>query len=172
MRSTWISASFYLKVYKYDGLVFFMQWIQIHDNNDISNLLNIFNHFHDSCLTELYMWTESYVDEDFSMKLSIDLDTNVRILFQRQLPNPSAIELLFEAVTDFHIVPSPIGYVSTIFEGKIEKIDDNFIWSEDSGWKPNSNDFTNSWISSKRLKWRDVSSWIGNSKRYGLLNDQ
>jgi hypothetical protein len=51
------------------------------------------------------MWTERYVDENLSMGMSPELDTNVRILFQRQFRDPSAIELLFEGVTQFHIIP-------------------------------------------------------------------
>lgn len=73
-----------------------MIWNELNDSNDIEKLLKTFGGFHDSCLKELYMWTESYVDENLSMTMSIDLDTNVRILFQRQWDNPSAIELLFD----------------------------------------------------------------------------
>ena len=39
------------------------------------------------------------------MKVPGELDTNVKILFQRQYKNPSAIEILFESVTGIHIDP-------------------------------------------------------------------
>ena len=81
-----------------------MEWIEVNDSEDIENLLEKFGGFHDSCLKELFMWTDSYVDENLSMGVSAELDTNVRILFQRQFRDPSAIELLFEGVTQFHIV--------------------------------------------------------------------
>ena len=40
-----------------------------------------------------------YVDESLAMTVPGGLDTNVKILFQRQYENPSAIEILFEGVT-------------------------------------------------------------------------
>lgn len=95
-----------------------MDWIEIKDSKDIENLLDKFGRFHDSCLKELFMWTESYVDENLSMGMSTELDTNVRILFQRQYHDPSAIEILFEGVTQFHVVPSPINYDSIIGKTK------------------------------------------------------
>ena len=61
-----------------------MEWIEVKDSKGIENLLEKFGGFHDSCLKELYMWTDSYVDENSSMGVSPELDTNVQILFQRQ----------------------------------------------------------------------------------------
>ncbi|WP_339147191.1 MULTISPECIES: hypothetical protein [unclassified Sutcliffiella] len=147
-----------------------MEWKELKDRNDIYNLLETFGEFHDSCLKELYMWTESYVDESLSMGMSTDLDTNVRILFQRQNDNPSAIELLFEGVTQFHIVPSPINYDPVIYEAKLILHEGYFYWADDLDWEPNTyTQGANSWISAKNLKWRDVSSWMGKRNRYGLI---
>ncbi|EST12652.1 hypothetical protein [Sporolactobacillus laevolacticus] len=67
-----------------------MEWKEIKDSKDIENILYLFGGFHDSCLKELYMWTESYVDENLSMRMPTELDTHARILFQRQVHNPSA----------------------------------------------------------------------------------
>jgi hypothetical protein len=47
-----------------------MDWIEVKDSKDIEKLLDKFSRFHDSCLKELYMWTESYVDENLSMGMS------------------------------------------------------------------------------------------------------
>ena len=47
-----------------------MDWIEVKDSKDIEILLDKFGGFHDSCLKELYMWTESYVDENLSMGMS------------------------------------------------------------------------------------------------------
>ena len=63
------------------------------------------------------MWTESYVHDNLSM--SPVSDANVRILFQRQYRNPSAIELLFSGLAQFHIVPSPENYDSIIYGAKL-----------------------------------------------------
>jgi hypothetical protein len=147
-----------------------MEWKELKDNNDIDNFIDAFGGFHDSCLKELYMWTESYVDENLSMGMSADLDTNVRILFQRQCSNPSAIELLFEGVTQFHIVPSPINHDRIIYEAKLILHEGLFYWAVGDEWEPNNfNQGTNSWISARNLKWRDVSLWMGKRSRYGLI---
>lgn len=149
-----------------------MEWVEIKDNIDIKNLLNKFGGFHDSCLKELYMWTESYVGENLSIGMSDELDTSVRILFQRQYRDPSAIELLFEGVTQFHIVPSPINYDSIILDANLIFHKGLFYWADNYHWNPEDyTPDTNSWISGKSLKWRDVSSWMGKQNRYGVLNE-
>ena len=149
-------------------------WQELKNSGDIENLLDTFGGFHDSCLKELYMWTESYVDDNLSMGMSIEeLDTNVRILFQRQYRNPSAIELLFEGVTQFHIVPSPINYDSIIYDAKLILHEGLFYWADNYDWEPGDTTFvSNSWISSERLKWRDVSSWMGEQNRYGVIRPE
>ncbi|MDQ6596444.1 hypothetical protein E2K98_30275 [Bacillus salipaludis] len=148
-----------------------MDWIDVKDSNDIENLFDKFGGFHDSCLKVLHMWTESYVDENLSVFMSPELDTNVRILFHRQYRDPSEIELLFKGVTQFHIVPSPINYDSIIDEAKLILHKGLFYWSDYYDSDPE--DYTlgsYSWISAKSLKWRDASSWMGKQNRYGVIN--
>lgn len=147
-----------------------MDWLEVKNNKDIDEILVKFGYFHDSCLKELYMWTDSYVDEELSMSVSPELDTNVRILFQRQSNHPSAIELLFEGVTQFHIVPTPIYYVSIIYDAKLILHNGLFYWTDNVDWEPEtSGNSSNSWIAAKSLKCRDVSSWMGKQNRYGVL---
>ncbi|WP_071395091.1 hypothetical protein [Bacillus tuaregi] len=149
-----------------------MNWVEVINNKDIEEVLDKFGYFHDSCLKELYMWTDSYVGENLSMGMSPELDTNVRILFQRQYNDPSAIELLFEGVTQFHIVPSPINYDSIIYDAKLILHKGLFYWANDLDWEPeDNNNGTISWIAAKSLKWRDASSWMGKQNRYGVINE-
>jgi len=145
-----------------------MNWIELKEESDIKDLLEIFGYFHDGCLRELHMWTGTYVNEDLSMAVPGELDTNVKILFQRQYSNPSAIELLFECVTGIHIIPTPENYDSIIQDAIILKSDDNFYWANDYNFQP-INDIENrvSWIAAKKLKWREVNDWMGKKNRYG-----
>ena len=113
-----------------------MDWIEVKDSKDIEIILDEFGRFHDSCLKELYMWTESYVDEDLSMAVASGLDTEERILFQRQFRSPSAIELLFEGVTQFHISPSPENYDSIIYDATLIFHKGLFYWANQYDWKP------------------------------------
>jgi len=147
-----------------------MDWIEVKDNKDIKNLLNIFGRFHDSCIKELYMWNESYVDGNLTMGMSPELP-NVRILFQRQYRDPSAIELLFEGVTQFHIVPGQ-NYDTVILRANLILHEGLFYWTDDVNFEPE--DYTlgiNNWISTKSLKWRDASSWMGKQNRYGVIKE-
>ncbi|CRK82992.1 hypothetical protein BN000_02947 [Neobacillus massiliamazoniensis] len=146
-----------------------MDWIKVKDSKDIENLLSKFGGFHDSCLKELYMWTESYVDKSLSMGISPELGTNVRILFQRQYRDPSAIELLFEGVTQFHIVPRPD---SIIYGAKLILHEGFFYWADEYGWEPEDYILgTDNWLSAESLKWREVSSWMGKQNRYGVIKE-
>ena len=65
-----------------------------------------------------------------------ELDTNVKMLFQRQYSNPSAIELLFEGVTGIHIIPTPENYDSIIRDAIILKSNGNFYWADDYNFQP------------------------------------
>jgi hypothetical protein len=104
------------------------------------------------------------------MSISPELGTNVRILFQRQFRDPSAIELLFEGVTQFHIVPSPD---SIIYGAKLILHEGFFYWADDDGWELEDYTLsTNNWISAESLRWREVSSWMGKQNRYGVINKE
>lgn len=150
-----------------------MNWNKINSSTDIENFMDLFGGFHDSCLKELYMSTETFVDEDLSMSMSVNLDTCVRVLFQRQDRDPSAIELLFKGVTHFHIHPREDGQDSIIYGAKLVLKEGLFYWAEDEDWQIDQ-PFLHpvSWISAKEVHWRDASSWMGEEQRYGVLRDE
>jgi len=147
-----------------------MKWNEIKTTEDIKKLQMFFGGFHDSCLKELYLWTDSYVDEDLSMAMTSG--TSVRILFQRQSENISAIELLFEGVKQFHISPPPEDYDSIIYGASVLIEDELIYWADDSSWKPKKNiDYDISWIAARELRWREVSSWMGEKMRCGVISE-
>lgn len=133
--------------------------------------MDLFGGFHDSCLKELYMSTETFVAEDLSMSMSVNLDTSVRILFQRQDRDPSAVELLFKRTTHFHIYPRGENQDSIIYGAKLVLEEGQFYWAQDEEWqidKPFLHPI--SWIAAKELHWRDVSPWLGKEQRYGVIS--
>lgn len=145
-----------------------MTWIELKNELNIKNFLDQFGYFHDGCLKEMHIWTGTYVNEDLSMTVPGELDTNVKILFQRQMNDPSAIELLFEGVTDIHITPSPENYDSIIYEAIIFKNKNNYYWSNNVNFHPEKGIEEGwSWIGAKKLKYREVSHWLGKENRYG-----
>ena len=148
-------------------------WHDLQNQNDLDKLMELFGGFHDSCIKELFMWTDHYVKEDLSMSLSAHRDHKVRVLIQRQNRNPTAIELMFEEVTRIFIVPSPENFDSIIFGASFIHKNDMFYWADDSNWDPEGQyKFAAvNWISSKKVKWRDASDWIGKEMRYGPNNN-
>src|SRR5258706_13915877 len=93
-----------------------MIWNHLASKTEVDNLLKVFGGFHGGCLREAHVWTEHWVASDLRMRCTGELDTRVRLLIQRQFSAPSAIELLFEQVTAFHLQPSPDNYDSIIFD--------------------------------------------------------
>jgi hypothetical protein len=142
-------------------------WNPISSQADIERLLKLFGWFHDGCLREAHVWTEHSVSSDLRMSCSGNLDTRVRILIQRQFKEPSAIELLFEQVTTFHLKPSPENYDSIIFGATMLVENDVFYWADSEGWSLNSSEHDNAtWISAKKLSWRDASNWMDAELRF------
>jgi hypothetical protein len=145
------------------------EWQVLQDQTDLDSLMNLFGWFHDSCIKELFMWTDHYVNHDLSMSVSGDRDNRVRVLIQRQYTNPTAVELMFEEVTQIYIVPSPENYDSIIYEATFLFRDGLFYWADDRNWDPDGKcrHASVNWISSRKVKWRDASDWIGKTLRYG-----
>ena len=143
-----------------------MNWNELKEESEIKKLLEDFGYFHDGCLKEMHMWTETYVDEDLTMAAPSGLDTNVKLLFQRQFKSPSAIELWFEGVTGIHILPTPEIFASILFEAVILKQHDTYYWSDDIEFDPSNIEQNVSWISAKKLRWRARNDWMGKQHRY------
>jgi hypothetical protein len=105
------------------------------------------------------------------MHCSGDLDTRVRLLVQRQFPNPSAIELLFERVVTFHLQPRPQNYDSIIFEATVLLDADVVYWADTSDWTYTSENRDSSiWVAAPKVSWRDASEWMGDDLHYGALD--
>lgn len=144
-----------------------MKWIELKEKSEIKKLLEDFGYFHDGCLKEMHMWTDTYVEEKLNMNAPGELDTNVKLLFQRQFKNPSVIELWFEGVTEIRILPTPENFTSILFEAIILKQHDTYYWSDDIDFDPNQIEYHPSWISAKKLRWRERNDWMGKQNRYG-----
>ena len=144
-----------------------MNWKEIKTQADADDLMQVFGDFHDGCVREAHFWTDHWVSQDLAMSCTGELDNRIRFLVQRQFKNPSAIELLFEEVTRFNLVPTPENYYTIIFSAALLVRDNTVFWSPDSDWSPDSphrDDRT--WISAKHLRWREV-DWLGEDLHYG-----
>jgi hypothetical protein len=144
-----------------------MSWKEIKSQSDADHLMDLFGGFHDACLREAHLWTDHWVGPTLSMSCPGHLDNRLRLLVQRQFKDPSAIELLFEELTRFNLVPSPENYDAVIFEATLLVKDENIYWSCRDNWKPDSpTRDSGTWVSARRLCWRPV-DWLGRELRYG-----
>ena len=144
-----------------------MSWYVIKNQGDAASLMTLLGGFHDGCLREAHLWTGHWVPKDLSMTCSDSLDNCIRILVQRQFKDPSAIELLFEEVTRFNLVPTPENYESIISSATLLVQGSTAYWSPTEGWWPDSPSRDEvTWVSAKRLRWRRV-EWLGEELHYG-----
>jgi hypothetical protein len=142
-------------------------WNEVKTQQEADRLMELFGDFHDSCLREAHLWTEHYVSNDLSMSCTGTLDNQIRLLIQRQFKNPAAIEMLFEEITRFNLVPTPENYDSIINSATLLVRDGTTFWSPEGDWTPDKLDRDcATWIAAKRLFWREV-DWLGNALRYG-----
>ena len=144
-----------------------MNWNIIKTQADADALMRTFMGFHDSCIREAHLWTDLWVSEDSNMHLAVPTDNKLRLLFQRQWKNPSAIELLFEKVIRFNMVPAPDNNDPIIYDATLIAWDGEIFWADDCSCTPdNPNRDRYTWISAKKLSWHPV-DWLGPQLHYG-----
>ena len=140
-------------------------WIEITNQAGIDELMEKFGYFHDTCIRDIYISTQDFVNERRSMHF--DNVLTISLLFQRQSNENSVLELKFEAVKQMDI-ECLFEYGSTLIDTEATlKIENNLLyWANDFNWTPDDNDEW--WISSERLFWRFRPKLLGNVKR---IND-
>jgi len=142
-------------------------WKPVATQADADLLLHAFGDFHDSCIREAHLWTDHWIAPNLAMSCSEGLDNRIRFLIQRQFSQPPAIELLFEEVLRFNLVPAPENYFAIIFSATLLVQNGVVFWSPEVNWKPDDPDRSNrTWISARKLRWREV-PWLGEALRYG-----
>jgi hypothetical protein len=145
-----------------------MRWKAVLSPDDAQELMRLFGGFHDACVREMHLHTGHSVSPELFMRCTGELDTVLRVLIQRQFRDPSAIEMLFEQVTRLNLVPTPENYDSIIFGATLIQHNGEWLWSPEQGWSPDDADRDQcSWVSARRLSWRDASEWMGQELRYG-----
>jgi hypothetical protein len=146
------------------------EWRALTSANDIEELMRLFGDFHDGCVHEIHAVTGHYVHDNLSM--SVGWETTVRLLIQRQFSDPSAIELRFDEVVGFRLSPPAPNYDAIIYGAAFFIRDGIYYWADNAGWKPEfpeRGDTT--WVSARKVSWRDASNWMGPDLRYLTADD-
>jgi len=139
-------------------------WTEIKEQTDIDKLLEIYGHFHDSCLRDIYISTREFVDNELTMHFYNKLTAS--LLFQRQFKQATVLELKFEDMEHFNLMLSDNGEHAVILDATLIATNGLFYWADSAGWEIGNNDAI--WISGKKLFWRLRPELIGDVKR---IND-
>lgn len=94
-------------------------WIPLSSPETIADFVSEFGGFHDGCLREAALATETYVDERRAMACPGHLDTSALLFFQRQSEELPAIELRCTGVIQFLLRPTPDNCDSIIIGGEV-----------------------------------------------------
>ena len=136
-------------------------WTEIKNELDIKNLMEDYDYFHDTCIRDIYITTEDFVDNDRYMCFKNTF--TISMLFQRQAKNNSVLELKFESVKDMNINHLP--HFSTLNDDEATLIVNNdlFYWANRKNWNIGKNNAM--WISAEKIYWRFRPELIGDIRR-------
>lgn len=154
-------------------------WITLDSQQAIDEMLERFVGFHDACLREASLATETFVDERGAMSCPGHLDTSALLYLQSQGRILSAIELRCIGVMQFHLEPTAENCDSIISSGQVALGDDccrltvRFIDGPLTG-PPNSGVWLPArparepelQVLARRIEWRTLSGSFGNGLRY------
>mgnify|MGYP000877127970 CR=1 FL=1 len=143
-------------------------WNKINNDNDIQYVLARFGYFYDACIKEAKYISGSYVDKDSSMHPMDDLN-QLHIIIQTQHKEHSVIELVFEGVERFNLVPVNENFDSLIGGLRLMHMNGFFYFSNNKEIEISEldkhSDFL-TWLKAKSVKWKEVNQYIGDSIVY------
>lgn len=139
-------------------------WRRIEADQEVADFLTMFGSFHDSCLKEAYAWGGHSVESDLMM--TVNPMVYLRVLFQRQARDPSAVELVFVDVTELLWKPAQPPYEDIIYEASIFRQGGLFVWTDGRDHQEQRMR-----IAARHLFWRDASAWMGADHRIGAPLD-
>ena len=94
-------------------------WIELDSRAAIEDLLDRFDGFHDGCLREVALATETYVDAEGAMACPGHLDTSALLYFQSQYEQLRAIEVRCVGIAQFRLRPTAENCDSILAAGLI-----------------------------------------------------
>lgn len=137
-------------------------WNELKTPDDGAYLLALYGYFHDALLKEARFDSGCYVDHDLSIVFNDHFSGHLRCIFQRQLPNPSTIEMIFIGLQCAMLLGNEN---NEIYGASLELEHDWWIWSEDCGSQSPE-------IRARRVFWRIKDDWLGKRERYSAATNQ
>ena len=141
-----------------------MKWTIIKSQEDVDCMNEMFGEFHDCCLKEVCFSTGGYVSGDLSMNV-ISLPI-ARFLFQRQMRNPSVIEVEFKDIIQINIKPVEKDQGVDIIGTHLYLEEGIFFWSEKDYEFHDSDKDKYTWIAARFVQWRERDDLLGGKMVY------
>lgn len=141
-----------------------MKWRIVKSQEDVERMNETFGEFHDCCLKEVSFSTGGYVSDNFTMNV-ISLPA-ARFLFQRQIKNPSVIEVEFKDVKQINIKPAEKDQGVDIIATHLYLKNGIFFWSEKDYEFHESGKDAYTWIAAQFVQWRERDDLLGSKMVY------
>lgn len=141
-------------------------WNEIMNEKDLTNFMDLYYGFHDSCIKELKYISGSYVKDDLGMQ-PINDQRVLRLIIQRQFKNPAAIEMEFIGLKRLSMFPHDENYTSEILDATMILKDDCIYWCDCGGLTENDIEtYGGTLICAERVRWRPADEYIGSKEVY------
>jgi len=128
-------------------------WNSIKTEQDIADLMVIYDNFHDSCIKEIQYVSGAFVNTDLSMHAINDCRC-LRIAFQRQSTNPFAIELEFSELVRFNLEPAGENYSCEILDVSMFFENNQIFWGDSERFAIERDSYQGTWICSNSARWK------------------
>jgi hypothetical protein len=163
-------------------------WHELGDEKAIAKFLKGIYGFHDSCIKEMRYVSGACVYEDLSMAPFNDL-RSLRMIVQRQFPDPSVIEIEFAGLKRLSMVPVTEEFTCEIHGASMFLDDGLIIWCDDDSFS--SSDLKNfdatlenskhapynnndahldgrglTLVVAEKARWREANEYIGSALTY------
>lgn len=140
-------------------------WSKIDSESDIIDFMRIVNDLSDSCIKEIKYVSGGYVSENLGMH-AVNTKRNLYIYIQSQYSKISAIELLFEGVKKFYMLPRDEQHDCVIYDSSIIKHQNLFYWADYGDLDINNVDKFGTFVEAEQMYWRSIDFGLGETDVY------
>lgn len=141
-------------------------WEIISNHDEILGFMEKVCCFHDSCIKEISYTSGAYVDVNLSMYPLNDRRV-LRVVIQRQCEEDSMIEMEFQGLKYFKLLPVDESYTCEILDSTMIMKDGNIYWCDCGDLSESDlDDYTGTLICASKLRWRSIEDHMGEKEFY------
>lgn len=136
-------------------------WHEINNEDEMKAFLNSIYCFHDSCLKELHYESGAFVCDNLDM-LPINSKRCLKVIFQRQFEENSALELEFYELEYMNLCPVSDKYTCEILEADLFFHNGKVFWTDDIIRNYEELDkYEGTIICASKMRWRTLENSLG-----------